>query len=232
MVLASGLVVFYLLWRVPYDAARGGRETLETVLEGAGEVARAFRSGTITTTFLSYATTLEGTTRLQVATLEQQELFERKDESSTLWGALELPEIVVQATAPVEYTYYLDLDREWLFRLQDHTLEVTAPRLRFNKPAVDVSQMRFDVRQDSLFRDTDTAREKLRQAMTPMVHRRAQENVALVREVARRQTEVFVRQWLAQQFGDGGSYHVEVLFRDEVPELTPPVLRELSPPPE
>ena len=30
MVLASALFVFYLLWRVPYDAARGGQEALET----------------------------------------------------------------------------------------------------------------------------------------------------------------------------------------------------------
>ena len=218
MLLASGLLVFYLLLRVPYDAARGGRETLESMMDKAGEVARAFRSGTITTTFLSYATEVQGQTYLQVATLRQREVFERKDEASTFWGALELPDVVVQATAPVEYTYYLDLERPWLFDLKGGTVRVTAPSLRFNQPAVDVSQIEFQVRQDSLLRDTEAAQENLRRGITPMVYQRARDNIPLVREVARRQTEEFVRQWLVRQFTDGSEYPVDVIFRDELEE--------------
>ncbi len=234
MVLASGLLVFYLLWRVPYDAARGGREALETALDKVEEVARAFHSGTITTTFLSYATEIRGTTALQVATLTQREVFERKDEATTFWGTLALPDVVVRATAPVEYTYTLDLEREWLFDLQGNTLHVTTPPLRFNKPAVDVSQIQFEVSQDSLLRDTDAARENLRRGITPMVHRRARENIPLVRELARRQTREFVRQWLTAQFGEMEDYAIEVTFRDELPgNLTLPGLPpELPPPPE
>jgi hypothetical protein len=234
MVLASGLLVFYLLWRVPYDAARGGREALESALDKTAEIARAFHSGTITTTFLSYATEVRGTTSLQVATLSQREVFERKDEATTFWGTLALPDVVVRATAPVEYTYTLDLEREWLFDLRGHVLHVTTPPLRFNKPAVDVSQIQFEVSQDSLLRDTDAARENLRRGITPMVHRRARENIPLVREVARRQTQHFVEHWLTAQFGDADDYTVEVTFRDELPGalMLPGPSRELPPPPE
>jgi len=35
-----------------------------------------------------------------------------------LQGALALPDVVVEARAPVAYTYFLDLDMEWRFRLE------------------------------------------------------------------------------------------------------------------
>src|SRR5262245_40449915 len=49
-------------------------------------VAAAFRQGTVTTSFATYATTVEGTHRLQFATLRQQEAFTRTDSASILWG--------------------------------------------------------------------------------------------------------------------------------------------------
>ena len=52
-----------------------------------------------------------------------------------------------------------------------------------------------------------------------MSFQRAQEHVSLVRETGRQQTEEFVANWLAQAFGDGGEYHVEVYFADERTDL-------------
>ena len=49
--------------------------------------------------------------------------------------------MVVAATVPVEYTYYLDLDESWDFVLREGTLVVLAPEIRFNTPALDVSRL-------------------------------------------------------------------------------------------
>jgi hypothetical protein len=56
-----------------------------------------------------------------------------------------------------------------------------------------------------------------------MAHRRAQENVALVREVGRREVEEFVETWLFRDFGEEARrYDVEVVFADEESELPLP----------
>ena len=102
------------------------------------KVAAAFAQGTVTTTFTSYATTLRPGQRLQFATLSQHEVFTRKDESSLAFGYIPLPDVIVEARAPVTYTYYLDLNDRWDFLLREGVIWVTAPEIRFNKPAVPV----------------------------------------------------------------------------------------------
>jgi len=49
-----------------------------------------------------------------------------------------------------------------------------------------------------------------------MAYQKAAANVGLVRETGRRQTELFVRNWLARSFADGKKYPVSVRFRGEV----------------
>ncbi len=213
LVLAS-LYVFKELRDVPGDILDSGRD----VLHDLRDIAKAFNEGTVTTSFLSYATEISGTSYLQFATLEQLELFRREDYASTLWGQLELPEVVVEATAPVQYTYFLDLEGEWEFLLDGDTVHVRAPAIRFNKPAIDPSRLRFDVRSESWFRDEDRAVEKLRSGLTAMAHQKAQANVDLVRETGRRKTEEFVATWLLTELGapaDRSRFHVEVVFADE-----------------
>jgi hypothetical protein len=80
-------------------------ETIQKSGAALAEVAAAFQRGTITTSFISYATSIEGTHHLQFATLKQTELFARNDETTTGFGYIPLPEVVVEARAPVEYTY-------------------------------------------------------------------------------------------------------------------------------
>ncbi|MFO1499693.1 MAG: hypothetical protein U1G07_15090 [Verrucomicrobiota bacterium] len=67
------------------------------------------------------------------------EVFTRTEEPSTAFGYVPLPDVVVEARAPVEYTYYLDLKAKWEFVLSDGVLHAYAPAIRANKPAVDVS---------------------------------------------------------------------------------------------
>ena len=210
----SLLYVFHKVSQAPGAALEGGRQ----VLTDLRKVAEAFRTSTVTTSFLSYATRVSGVSRLQFAELQQVEVFERTDEASIFWGQLDLPDLVVEARAPVTTTYYLDLDAEWEMRLTGDRIEVVAPEIRFNEPAVDASRIEYRVRAGSILRDSETAIERLRQGITWMARRRARENIPLVRETGRRQTERFVATWLATRFEDGGDYTVRVRFRDEEPE--------------
>jgi len=215
ILVGAGLYIFRSLRQIPGEALSGTRE----ILRDLEDVAAAFSRGTIETTFISYAATVSGSSYLQFATLRQIEVFTRKDQASILWGQLELPEVVVSATAPVQYTAYLDLDERWEFLLEDRTLYVLAPKIRFNKPAIDASRIHYEVRESSVLRDEELAIEKLKVGLTAMSVKRAQEHVSLIRETGRRRTEEFVANWLAQAFGDGGEYHVEVFFADERTEL-------------
>lgn len=208
----AGLYVFDVARRAPGAAVESGRE----LARGLAEIARAFNTGTVTTSFVSYATTVSGSTFLQFATLDQMEVFERTDRASTLWGRIDLPEIIVEARAPVTYTYYVDLDEEWTFDLEDDRVRVTAPPIRYNKPAIDASEIDYRVRADSVLRDEEAALEALRQGLQPMAAQRARQNVPLVRELGRRKVAAFVESWLLHSFGEESrELRVDVRFADE-----------------
>jgi hypothetical protein len=187
------------------------------VIEKAGSalssIAAAFKQGTITTSFVSYATSLTNHQRLQVATLREMALFTQTNQMSTAFGYLRLPEVVVEARAPVEYTYYVDLNAPWRFVLQDGVVIAHAPRLQFNKPAVDASGLTYEVRKGSF--KTDEALEGLKQSITSLVVLRGKENTALVREPARREVAAFVEKWLQRSFSDARSHPVKVVFEGE-----------------
>ena len=153
---------------------------------------------------------------MQFATLSQVESFTRKDESSMAFGYIPLPDVIVEATAPVTYTYYLDLNARWDFRLQDGVIWVIAPDIKFNKPSVDASRITYQVKKNSLIRNTTEAMENLKSSITWLSLKKAQSNIDLVRETGRRQTETFVEHWLSKTFSDGKSYAVKVRFRDEL----------------
>jgi len=222
-ILAGGaLYVVRSARTLPTEVIEGGRQALRDLRE----VAAAFRTGTVTTTFRGYATEVSGTTRLQFAELRQEEAFERRDSEALLWGALALPDVVVEARAPVTYTYFLDLDKEWRFRLEGRDVLVVVPPVEWNRPAVDVSALRFTVREGSVLRDEQVALDRLRSQVTPLLDRRARQHVPLVREAGRRKVEAFVETWLVQRFADGEGYRARVVFADEPTVATPrpPVL--------
>jgi hypothetical protein len=211
LVVAGAVYVFHSVRTLPGDVLEGGRQALRDLRE----VAAAFRSGTVTTTFRGYATEVSGTSRLQFAELRQEEAFERRDSEAVLWGTLALPDVVVEARAPVTYTYYLDLDKEWRFRLEGREVQVVVPPVEWNRPALDVSALRFEVRAGSVLRDEQVVLDRLRGELTPLLERRARQNVPLVREAGRRKVEAFVETWLVQRFADGRGYRARVVFADE-----------------
>jgi hypothetical protein len=217
-ILAGG--VLYVLRQaraLPGDVIEGGRQALRDLRE----VAAAFRTGTVTTTFRGYATEVSGTTRLQFAELRQEEAFERRDSEAVLWGAFALPDVVVEARAPVTYAYFLDLDKQWRFRLEGRDVLVVVPPVEWNRPAVDVSALRFTVREGSVFRDEQVALDRLRSELTPLLDRRARQHVPLVREAGRRKVEAFVETWLVARFADGKDHRARILFADEPAAATP-----------
>src|SRR5687768_2955669 len=86
----------------PERALRQTSETMGRAGEALATVAGAFNRGTVTTSFVSYATTITNSQRLQFATLKQMEIFTRIEEPSTGFGYVPLPGVVVEARAPVE----------------------------------------------------------------------------------------------------------------------------------
>jgi hypothetical protein len=216
LLVAAGVYVFKSCRDLPGETIDKAGKAADTIGKRLADVATAFTQGTITTTFTSYATSVSGNQFLQFATLSQEERFRRTDQASTGFGYIPLPDVIVEANAPVTYTYYLDLKDKWEFELKDGTITVIAPDIKFNKPAVDASRITYEVKQDSLIRDTRQAMDALKQSITWMATRKAKENTGLVRETGRKQTEAFVHNWLARSFADGKKYPVNVHFRSEL----------------
>lgn len=205
---------------LPGAAASQGRALVKEVVD----LARGFKTGTVQRRFAAYTTSLQGTTYLQVATLKQVQTFELEDRTAVLWGTVELPPVIVRATAPVDYTYFVDLRGTWRLDLRERadapgsgSVIVMAPQLRFNKPAVDVSRLRWRVVQGSLLRDEAYVQEQLRREITGRTAIQAAANMPLVRETSRAQVAQFVKDWLLRSYPDANRYEVHVFFADEAP---------------
>jgi hypothetical protein len=211
----GGVYVFKSCRDLPGDTIEKSGKLVQAIGQQVQTLASAFKQGTVTTTFTSYATTLTGSQYLQFATVSQREAFTRTDESSLLFGYIPLPDVIVEASAPVTYTYYLDLNAAWDFTLRDGVIWVTAPDIKYNKPSLDISRITYEVKKDSHFRSTSDAMENLRSSMTWMSYKKAEANIPIVRETGRRETEMFVENWLAKSFTDGKKYPVKVVFHSE-----------------
>ena len=222
-ILVAASILVGRVARAPREMAgtipRTIRETTEAVSDGLSRLAAAIRTRSVTTTFSSTATSLKGTKRLQVAELTQVEVVERRD-ATTLFR-VPLPDVVVSARAPVTYVYVVDLDGRWEFDLAERTVTVLAPELSANAPAVDVSKLTFVKSETSVLRDEDEVVEELRRTLTGIFRQRSRQNVPLVRETARAETEAFVRSWLLRAYGVPEDVRVVVRFRGERETIGP-----------
>jgi len=212
---AASIYVFRSLRNLPGELIEKTGSTVELASAALRDIAAAFSQGTVTTSFISYATSLHANHYLQFATLRQMESFTRTDEASTGFGYIPLPDVVIEARAPVEYTFYIDFNARWDLILRNNVVYVLAPSIQYNEPAVNASEITYEVKKGSLFRSTQQAKENLKKSVMSMVHRRAKENVALVRETGRKEVADFVEKWLVKSFADGSKYPVKVFFADE-----------------
>lgn len=213
--------------KLPGDAIDKTGQVIEKTGKALAEVASKFTQGRITTEFISYATTISNHHHLQFATLRQKEIFTRSEELTTGFGYVPLPEVVVEARAPVEYTYFLDLNAKWDVLVKDGKVQVFAPAIQFNKPAVDASAITYEVKKGYL--KTAEAQENLKKSITSLATLRARENIPLVRENARRQTTEFVERWLLHSFTDAKQYPVKVYFPGEKPPDQIPLIEGVPP---
>jgi hypothetical protein len=220
--LAGILFVFRSCRDLPAETVSVTSRAITNVSKALADVASAFSQQNINTSFFSYATSLGQQQYLQFATLKQMEVFTQSDQRSTGFGYIPLPEVIVEARAPVEFTYYLDMNAAWQFVLSNKTVHVYAPRIRFNKPAVDASEITYEIRKGSIWRNHAEAQESLKKSVTFLAQLRARENISLVRESGRNQVADFVQKWLMKSFGDGQEYAVKVYFADEVQKIEPP----------
>ena len=209
--LVLGLSAFF----VAREIASAPADLLERGGDALAQIAAAFADRSVEIRFASEAVEIAGSQFLQFATLEETEIFERIDSSTVLWGTVTLPDVVVEARAPVTYTYAVDLQGRWELDLIDGILFVTAPAIKANEPAIDASRIEYRVKQDSLVRDSDAALEALRRLLTDLARRRATENIDLVRDTGRRQVEEFVRAWLVHDYEESRRLRIEVRFADE-----------------
>jgi hypothetical protein len=197
------------------------RSAAESTLSAARQIAEGFRTGTVETTLKSYATQVSGTSRLQFAELRQLESFERKDSTSVAWGAIPLPDVVVEARGAVVYTYVLDLKKRWDLKLEGGAVEVIAPAPEFSTPALDPSTLTFEVKQGSVLRDEVAVRSALQAGLSGLLEQRARQHIPLVRETGRKATEEFVRNFLLATYDDAKSLAIRVRFADESPLNAP-----------
>lgn len=213
---ASTLYVFKSCRDLPVETIAVTANKTVQVLTNVGrtlvEMASKFNQGSITMALTSTGTKLESTKHFQFKRLTQTEIFTHTDQSSTAFGYIPLPEVIVEARAPVEYIYYLDLEAPWRLVVRDRIVHVFTPQIFFNKPSVDVSKIVFEVKRGSLFRDTESARDNLQKSISSLSYLKARENLGLVRDTGREPVADFVRQWLMHSFTDGSNYLVKVYF--------------------
>ncbi len=221
LLIVACLVLPILLIRSAMNRVRGLGTAAESALINVRDFAAAFRSGTVETTLRSYATTVRGVSRFQFAELKQFESFERTDRTSIAWGAIPLPDVVVEARGQVVYTYVLDFQKRWDIRLAEGTVEVLAPAPEFSTPALDPSSLTFEIKRGSMLRDEEAVRKNLQDGLSGLLVQRAREHLPLVRETGRKATEEFVRNFLISNYDGASGMPVKVRFADEAATTAP-----------
>ena len=123
------------------------------------DVAAAFRTGSITTTFRGDATSVTGTTRLQFAeVLRQDEVFERRDAAAVLWGSvLRCPTWWSRRASRSPTPTSSTSTRSGTSGSKPGVVYVTVPKVEWNRPRP-TSALRFLVARGSRCRATSRSR--------------------------------------------------------------------------
>lgn len=188
------------------------------------QIAENFRTGKVVTEFHDYVTEVKGLQRLQVASLKTTDVFTRVDSKSILWELIDLPDVKIEIKMPVEYTYYLDMKSKWNFEFDESLMhiKVTAPQLKPNTPAVNVSEMKVTILKGSIFRNVDAVKDSLFKELMPRLNQLAYEKVDLVRETARKEVTSFISNWFIQIYFKNHNPKpklISIHFEDETPQI-------------
>ncbi len=200
-IIVPGLV-FIIIYFLNFTgkAFKATDKAISDRMDEISNIASAFKTGSVITEFTSYATKIRANNYLQVAQLETVESFSKSETTKHAWDLIKFS-AEVEIRAPVEYTFYLDLlEKEaWKFELQNEEailknqeenlfrvpeIVVRAPGIQWNKPAIDISEMKV-WENKSIGIDEDKMRNELQKEITAICNERAKEKVNLVREIAR-----------------------------------------------
>lgn len=219
----AALVLLAVLALVAYwITLRTTTEILEKGGDAAARIADRFRSGTITTTFVSALPQLTAFPggNLELASLKVTETFSRTDERKVFWDMFSLGETVTEIRVPVTYRYHLRLNDSWQLDVKDQTCIVRAPAIRPSlPPAIHTDAMERHVDQGWLRFGAARQMEELERSITPTLERSAADprRLELIREASRRTVAEFVRNWLIKegQWRADGLRSIVVVFPDE-----------------
>jgi hypothetical protein len=245
IVLASlGTMMIFKICSSTEKAVRGAGEAIEKAGKGFGAsgvadavkegkdvlkaVAKAFKTGTVKTEFISYVVEINEVNRLQVAESRLVEEFYLKDSKSYL--GIPFPDVEFDWRVPVTYTYYVDLNKEWDITLEEskYTIMVKAPPLKANEPAPDISQWERKDKTSAWRIGEEKIAKKLQDSMTPELKKRAELNIEKLNipDQARESVMEFVRSWWLNTYLKGKGIHetdiidkfkIDVSFMSEPP---------------
>ena len=139
VIVVLGLVAYLTLVQVGRTFRDSGRAATQAVRELGGEVteiAAAFRTGTITNTFVSAIPSFapDSGARLELASFEAVEILRSTDELRVAWDLIPLGTTITEIRVPATYRYHLRLDEPWLLEVEDQSCVVHAPRIRPTLP--------------------------------------------------------------------------------------------------
>lgn len=166
------------------------------------KISDEFLKGTVLNEFNSYVTILEGSNKLQVASIKTIDKFTKKDSKSILWDIIALPDVVVEVQVPVEYVFYIDLKKKWQFQFEksDTSIFIIAPPIEYGTPALDISKMEIIVKKGSIFRDVEEIKENLRKELTEKLMKSADQKIPSVINIAKTETRNFFLTWFLKYY--------------------------------
>jgi hypothetical protein len=181
-----------------------------------------FNQATITQTFQEYLPQLssEPGGRLEVASLNMNEVFKKSDHLITAWGKLDLGTTMTEIKVPATYRYYVRLHDPWRLDVSTNICIVHAPRLHPSlPPAIDTANMEKKSERGWARLNAAEQMDQLERDITPTLSTYAGDvkHLALVREESRKTVAQFVRDWLLkeQQWRDDRFNAIKVVFADE-----------------
>ncbi len=225
VILALGLLGYLVVHQIGRTAREGGRAATEMVRElgeGAVDIAAAFKSGTITNTFISAIPSFapDSGARLELAAFEAVEILRSTDELRIGWDLIPLGTTVTEIRVPVTYRYHLRFDEPWLLEVEGQSCIVHAPLIRPTlPPAIDTGRMEKYSDRGWLRFNEDEQMEELERSITGVLSERAADSrhLEMVRERCRLELAEFVRSWLLLEdhWRDDRFRSVTVIFADE-----------------
>lgn len=217
-VLITLIIVCGILY-IPYRMFGFYGLVINHTADVVGKLSTTFNSGSITSDFRNYVSTLSTGNDLQVTVLKTDESITRSEAKSYLWGYVG-GEATVEIRFPVEYVYKINLNDLWEINFDEKTNEifVQAPKIEFNTPSIDYSQLTKETKQGSIFISENRMQDEVKAMIMEELNQRAEEKIKIVLEAARNETVKFFQTFIEKQIvtTNGFKPHITVTFANEI----------------